>query len=159
MNFTCRFHDQRNFYNVCITKSEVASCWKLFLHKTELYNVAIFYLTSSRGRIHLCVSNPMFKITIFRMTIEVPSRVYNCPDRFSPVSATTSTGSPRCSVSTCLSRSCLLLVGGKIEANSIEATNCCDSIFFVCHNSQHYVAFDFWIDSRSGEALGHSLLP
>ena len=76
----------------------------------------------------MSVSNPIFKITIFRMTIEVPSRVYNCPDRFSPVSATTSTGSPRCSVSTCLSRSCL--PGGKIQANSIEATNCWNANMF-----------------------------
>ena len=25
--------------------------------------------------------------------------------------------------------------------------------FFICHITQHYVAFDFWIDSRSGETL------
>ena len=34
----------------------------------------IFYLTSSRGRIQLCVANPIFKITIFRVTIRVPSQ-------------------------------------------------------------------------------------
>ena len=52
----------------------------------------------------------------------------NSPAGFSPVSATTSTGSPRCSVSTCLSRSCF--VRGKIEANRIEATNCCNANIF-----------------------------
>ena len=66
------------------------------------------------------------------MTIEVPSRVIALTDS-APVSATTSTGSPRCSVSTCLSRSCLL--GGKIEANSIEATNCCNANIFSCVTS------------------------
>ena len=27
---------------------------------------------------------------------------------------------------------------------------------FMRHITQHHVAFDFWIDSRSGEAMGHS---
>ena len=59
----------------------------------------------------------------------------------------TSTGSPRCSAATCVSSSCLL--GGKIEANSIEPGHFLQKAtkktvamqtFFTCHNTQHYVA-------------------
>ena len=71
------------------------------------------------GQDQLCLVNSIFKIITFRRPIEVPSKKKsNCPDGFSPVSAVTSTGSPRCSAATCVSSSCLL--GGKIEANSIE---------------------------------------
>ena len=95
----------------------MASCWKLCC-----------LVRKQQGKNPLCAINPIVKNHNFSHD-HWGSKQSNCPDRFSPVSATTSTGSPRCSVSTCLSRSCLL--GGKIQANSIEATNCCDSMLFT----------------------------
>ena len=154
MNFTCRFHDQRNFYNVCITKSEVASCWKLFLHKTELM-LWFFFLTSSRGRIQLCVINPIFKITTFRMTIRVPSQRRAIPCRFQP-----SFCNDFNRFATLQRFYMPLQVLSSRRQNWGEQTVAVQTFFHVPHHStQHYVAFDFWIDSRSGEALGHSLLP
>ena len=89
----------------------------------------------------LCAVNPIVKNHNFSHD-HWGSKQSNCPDRFSPVSATTSTGSPRCSVSPCLSRSCLL--GGKIQANSIEATNSCDSIFFFMCQIYHSTLRGVW---------------
>ena len=45
-----------------------------------MLKIVLFSSQAAEERIHLCVINPIFKITIFRMTIEVPSRVIALTD-------------------------------------------------------------------------------
>ena len=158
MSFTCRLHDQRNFYNVCITKSEVASCWKLFLHKTELM---LWFFTSQAAeeRIHLCVSLiPYSKSQFFAWPLRFQTKEEQFPWQIQPSFcrdfnrfATLQRFYMPLQVLFCTRQN-----WGE-QHRSYKLLQC--KHFFICHITQHYVAFDLWIDSRSGEALGHSVLP
>ena len=89
-----------------------------------------FFTSQAAGEGFICVSViPCSKSQFFAWPLRFQAEYIIALTDSAQFLQRLSTGSPRCSVSTCLSRSCLLLVGGKIEANSIEATNCCDSIF------------------------------
>ena len=157
MNVTCRFHGQRNFYNVCITKSEVASCWKLFLNKTEL--MLWFFTSQAAEEGSNCVSLiPDSKSQLFAWPLRFQTKEEQIPCRFQPSFCNDFN---RFATLQRFDMPLQLLSSWRQDwgeqPRSYKLLHC--KHFFMRHITQHHVAFDYWIDSRSGEALRHPLLP